>query len=62
MGRDYKKQAEWRKRHTRYFALCLNCNTDRDVIRFIDDMVKVGWTRQEVFKCALRLMMEREGY
>lgn len=59
MGRDYKKRNKWNKEHTRYYGMRLNCNTDGDIIRFIDDMVKIGWTRQKVFKHALRMMMER---
>ena len=62
MTRDYRKQAEWRKKNTAYIAVTLNNNTDADIISYIEDKVSEGETKQGVIKRSLRSTMEQEGY
>ena len=60
--RDYRKQAEWRKKNTAYIAVTLNNNTDADIISYIEEKVSKGETKQGVIKRSLRSTMEAEGY
>ena len=62
MTRDYKKQAEWKRENNIYIGIGLSKKLDADIIRYIEDKVSEGETKQGIIKRSLRSTMKEEGY
>ena len=61
MTRDYKKQAEWKKKNQVYIGVSLSKTTDGDIIEYIESEVEKGKTRQGVVKDSLRQSIRIKG-